>query len=47
MRMCIDYRRLNAKSKVNHFPLPQIDDIMDSLGGSTVYSTIDLKSAYR
>ena len=46
MRMCIDYRRLNANTKVDRFPLPRIDDIMDSLGGSTVYSTIDLKSAY-
>ena len=46
MRMCIDYRRLNANTNVDRFPLPQIDDIMDSLGGSTVYSTIDLKSAY-
>ena len=46
MRMCIDYRRLNANTKVDRFPLPQINNIMDSLGGSAVYSTIDLKSAY-
>ena len=46
LRMCIDYRCLNVNTKVDCFPLPRIDDIMDSLGGSNVYSTIDLKSAY-
>ena len=45
MHMCIDYRCLNANTKVDHFLLPLIDNIMDLLGGSTVYSTIDMKSA--
>ena len=45
MSMCIDYRHLNENTKVDQFPLPQIDDIVDSLGGFTVYTILELKSA--
>ena len=44
--MCIDYRRMNVSTKVDRFPLPKIDDIMDSLGDSTVYTILDLKITY-
>ena len=46
LRMCIDYRWLNSNTKLNQFPLPRIDDIMDSLAGAKVFSTIDLRNAY-
>ena len=46
MRMCIDYRALNKLSVKNVFPLPRIDDIFDQLNGSTVFSKIDLDTAY-
>ena len=44
--MCIDYRWLNSNTKKDQFPLPRIDDIMDSLAGMKVFSTIDLRNAY-
>ena len=34
MRFCIDYRRLNDQTKVDQYPLPRIDDALDSLSGS-------------
>ena len=46
MRMCIDYRKLNANTKVDRYPLPRIDDIMDRLHGARVFSSVDLRSAY-
>ncbi|GJX36366.1 putative reverse transcriptase domain-containing protein [Tanacetum coccineum] len=45
-RMCIDYRELNKFRVKNGYPLPRIDDLFDQLQGSSVYSKIDLRSAY-
>ncbi|GJW56037.1 putative reverse transcriptase domain-containing protein [Tanacetum coccineum] len=45
-RMCIDYRELNKLTVKNRYPLPRIDDLFDQLQGSSIYSKIDLRSAY-
>lgn len=45
-RMCIDYRKLNALTKPDSFPLPNMQDALDSLGQSRVFSIIDLRSAF-
>ncbi|GKE61904.1 retrotransposon protein, putative, ty3-gypsy subclass [Tanacetum coccineum] len=45
-RMCIDYRELNKLTVKNRYPLPRIDDLFDQLQRSSVYSKIDLRSAY-
>nr|GFD24397.1 putative reverse transcriptase domain-containing protein [Tanacetum cinerariifolium]GFD24437.1 putative reverse transcriptase domain-containing protein [Tanacetum cinerariifolium] len=45
-RMCIDYRELNKLTVKNRYPLPRIDDLLNQLQGSSVYSKIDLRSGY-
>lgn len=45
-RFCIDYRRLNRVIVKNSYPLPNIEDILSSLGGAKYYSVLDLKSGY-
>ena len=44
--MCVDYRRLNDCTVKDAFPLPRIDDIVDSLQGQKYFSSLDLTSGY-
>ena len=46
MRFCVDYRKLNAITKKDVFPLPRIDNALDLLGNSVYFSTLDLASGY-
>lgn len=45
-RFCVDYRRLNEVTVKDQFPLPHIQDIFDQVGGSKVFSALDLKAGY-
>ena len=45
-RLCVDYRRLNKNTVRDNYPLPIIDDLIDSLGNKTIFSIIDLKSGF-
>ncbi|GBG63048.1 hypothetical protein CBR_g36532 [Chara braunii] len=46
LRMCIDYRGLNAITVKNVEPLPRIADLLDRVQGCRYFSKIDLKSGY-
>ena len=45
-RMCLNYVGVNAKTRADKFPLPNIEDIYTWLGGKKCFSKIDLLSGY-
>jgi hypothetical protein len=46
LRLCVDYRPLNAVTTKNKYPLPRIDILFDQLARAKVFSKIDLRSSY-
>lgn len=46
VRVVIDYRKLNDKTIDDKYPMPQIEEILDNLGKSTYFTTLDLKSGF-
>jgi len=46
LRLCIDYKEPNKVTVRNKYPLLRIDDLLDKLFGSYVFSKIDLRSRY-
>lgn len=45
-RVCIDFRGLNMVTKKDVYPLPRIDDILDTLNGMKYFTTLDQANAY-
>ena len=46
VRFCIDYRKLNAATRKDHFPLPFIDQMFEQLMGHEYYCFLDGYSEY-
>lgn len=45
-RMVIDYRKLNDKTVADKYPIPNISDLLDKLGKSTYFTTLDLANGF-
>lgn len=46
LRMCIDYRRLNARTVKDSYSIPKIEDLLLTLNGAKFFTTLDLCKAY-
>lgn len=42
LRVCIDFRKLNAQSCFDAYPMPRIDDLLERLGQARYITTLDL-----
>ena len=45
-RICVDYRKLNAITKFDTYPMPRIDEMLDVIGNAKYISTLDLEKGY-
>ncbi|GBP02071.1 Retrovirus-related Pol polyprotein from transposon 17.6 [Eumeta japonica] len=45
-RLVVDFRKLNEATIKQVFPIPRIDEILDQLGNSRYFTTLDLASGY-
>eukprot|EP00731_Ephydatia_muelleri_P025168 Em0017g251a len=45
-RFCVDYRKVNEVTRKDAYPLPRVDDTLDTLAGSKFFSTLDLTTGY-
>ena len=46
LRLCIDFRALNAITIKNRYPIPRIDDLLDAIQGAKYFTNFDLTSGY-
>ena len=44
--LCVDYRRLNAMTIPDTYPIPRMDDCIDSLGDAKIFTTLDANCGY-
>jgi len=45
-RFCVEYRRLNESTVKDVYPIPRMEDCLESLGDATVFSTLDCNAGY-
>ena len=45
-RLCVDYRGLNSQTAKDVYPIPRIDEAIDTMAGSYVFSKIDLRPGF-
>uniref|UniRef100_A0A8C3H7S2 ribonuclease H n=1 Tax=Chrysemys picta bellii TaxID=8478 RepID=A0A8C3H7S2_CHRPI len=45
-RFCIDFRRVNAISKFDAYPMPRVDELLERLGEACYITTLDLTKGY-
>ncbi|KAM4549940.1 uncharacterized protein V3H82_019144 [Fundulus diaphanus] len=46
LRICIDFRKLNALSEFDAYPMPRIDDLLEKIGRARFITTLDLCKGY-
>ena len=46
IRLCVDYRKLNAIIKKDRYPIPLIDETMANVAGCKIMTKLDIRKAF-
>lgn len=46
LRVCLDFRKLNEVTVPDNYPLPRIDSIIEQIGGSKYFTSLDMANGY-
>jgi hypothetical protein len=46
LRFCVDFRRLNAITKKDRYPIPLVDELMDRLAGAKYFTKLDIHQGF-
>ena len=46
LRLCVDFRRLNAVSEFDAYPMPRVEEVLDKLGSANFIPTLDMTKGY-
>ena len=46
LRLCVDFRKVNALTRMDAYLMPRIDDLIDGLGKASLLTTLDLTTGY-
>ena len=46
LRMCVDFRQLNLRTKKDSYALPRTEEILEALAGNRYFTILDMKSGY-
>ena len=46
LRFCVDYRKLNAISKKDRYPIPLVDELMERLNGAKYFTKLDIRQGF-
>ncbi|MBW0532132.1 hypothetical protein O181_071847 [Austropuccinia psidii MF-1] len=47
LHLCVDYRKLNAVTRKDKYPVPPMNQLLTVLNGSSIFSKSDLHGAYK
>ena len=42
LRLCVDYRKLNAITRKDRYPIPLVDELMERISGAKIFTKLDI-----
>ena len=46
LRFCVDYRKLNAITRKDRYPIPLVDELMERISGARIFTKLDIRQGF-